>query len=461
MAWRDRLFGRKGGPPGALPSATFAERASFARGEHAAGRMDLNSAALHMTGKKSITWMSAPDASGFMRIPTFASDVLDQAIAASTWFYACVVANARAASDLPPIVQTKDATGDWERNREHELNNLLAVPFNNTPRWPRWSWKQLAQTIFMQLPATGNAFLKPAIMNDSPTRQRVSALFPLMSPATVEGIENKQDGLLDGWDLNDGSPHLELNELVNIMTPTAGSLWDGIAPMAVATNAIETDAIASNRQRYNMENRLSHGLIITVKDAWGMGATDDQEAAILAKLEADYQESADDGKPIILGGGAEIASPPTSEELQVFDTRNFSKNEILAICQTPPPMIGDYANATLQNFDKAFQAWWMNVLFPMNHDLYGALNSQAIWPIYGTSTRLWYDVSRTNIGVMLMDAKLDVAKKIQGLGHTANTAASEVGLDLQFVEELEVYNTAEIIAGRSDGDVTEPAEGAE
>ena len=474
MAWRDRLFGSKGkggASSDAVAIAAQKVRAAEAKALHSSGRASLEQAVQHMTGRKSITWMSAPDASGFMQIPTFASDVLDEAIAASTWYYACTVANARAASDLPPIVQVKDASGDWERDREHPLNDLLAVPFNNTPRWPRWSWKQLAQTIFMQLPATGNAFLKPAIMTDTPTEQRVTALFPLMSPSTVEGIVNRADGLLDGWDLHDGSPRLAVNDLVNIMTPTAGSLWDGIAPMAVATEAIETDAIAGSRQRWNMENRVSHGVIISIEDEWGFGATSTQETKILDKLAEQYTASADDGKPIILGKGAKISAPPTSEELQVFDTRNFSKKEILAVCQTPPPMIGDYENATLQNFDKAFVAWWMNVLFPLNHDLYGSLNSQAIWPVYGTGTRLWYDTSRTDIGVMLQSAKLEVAKKILALGHTANTAASEVGLDLPWFKELEVFNRDLQTAGRPipDGSVliegepavTEPEDGGE
>jgi len=424
--------------------------------------MSLNEAVKHITGKKSITWISAPDADGLMRIPGFSSSQLDEAISASTWFYACSVANARAASDLPPVVQVKDEKGEWQRDRGHSLNELLAVPFGDHPRWPRWSWKQLTQATFMQLPGCGNSFLQPSVVTDTPTEQRVTALYLIMKPGAVQGVESPVDGLLDGWLLGNGSEQIPLNSLVNIMTPTAGSLWDGIAPMGVASNAIETDATAASRQKWNMANRVSHGLIITITDAWGMGATDDQEAKILEKLEDDYQEAAADGKPIILGGGAKIESPPTSEELQVFDTRKFSRSEILAVCGTPPPMIGDYENATLQNFDKAFQAWWMNVLFPLNHDFYGAVNSQAIWPIYGTTTRLWYDVSRTNIGVALQSAKLDVAKKILDLGHTANTAAAEVGLDLEFVEELEVYNRDLAVAGREDEPaVTEPEDGAE
>jgi phage portal protein BeeE len=467
MAWRDRLFGTRSDRPklsgNAAAIAGQKARAAEALSLHAAGRMTIEQSVEHMTGRRAV-FITAPDADGFMPLTGFSASQIDDSIAASTWFYSCAVSNARSASDLPPVVQVKDSKGEWQRDRQHPLNDLLSAPLGGAPGWPRWSWKQLAQTVFMQLPGEGNSFLKPALVNDTAARQRLAALFPIMRPGSVQAIENTSAdirGPLLGWDLGDGSPQLALNELVNVMTPTAGSLWDGIAPMAVAQKAIETDAIAASRQRWNMENRISHGVIISIEDEWGFGATSTQEQQILTKLAEQYTASADDGKPIILGKGAKVSAPPTSEELQVFDPRNFSKKEILAIMGTPPPMIGDYENATLQNFDKAFASWWMNVLFPLNHDFYGALNSQAVWPVYGTSTRLWYDVSRTDIGVMLQSARLDVAAKILALGHTANTAAAEVGLDLEFVAELETYNRDLQNAGRVDPAVTDGQTGAE
>lgn len=467
MGFREWLHGRTAAKT-VDNRANFGQRAAEAIAKHAAGEMSLEAAVYHMTGKRAY-YISVPDADGFMPLSGFGSTQLDDAISASTWFYACVVANARAASDLPAIVQTKDSAGEWQRDRNHPLNNLLAVPFGGAIGWPRWSWKQLIQTAFMQLPGCGNAYLKPALVRDTATRQRVSALFPLTAPGSVRAIENTaRDGRgpLLGWSLGDGSPDLPLDALVNVMSPTAGSLWDGIAPMEVAAKAIETDAISASRARYNMENRVSPGLVIQIQDAWGYGATDTQEQAILAKLAADYTEAADTGKPLVIGGGTAISTAPSPQELQVIDTRKFSRDEIMAVCGTPPPMIGDYESATLQNFGQAFLAWWDGHLFPMSHDFYGALNSQAIWPIYGTGTRLWYDVSRTNIGVRLMDARADVAQKLKDLGYTANTASAETGLDLAFVEELEVYNTDLARAGRDvpitdDSDVTPDDNGGE
>jgi hypothetical protein len=50
----------------------------------------------------------------------------------------------------------------------------------------------------------------------------------------------------------------------------------------------------------------------------------------------------------------------------------------------------------------------------------------------------------------LQSAKLDVAKKIRDLGYTANDATREAGLDMEFVAELQQYNTDLVRAGRDD-----------
>ena len=340
MSWRDRLFSKT--PQAVKPDAavpTFDARAAEARSLHASGRMSIERAITHMTGQKA-AFISVPDSDGFMPLAGFASSTMDQSIAASSWFYACVVANARSASD-PPVVQVKDGKGNWQRDMKHPLNELLAVPFGGTPGWPRWAWKQLAQTVFMQLPGAGNSYLRPAVVSDTPTQQRLTALFPIMQPCAVMAIENRVNdfrGPLLGWDLGDGTPNLELNELVNVMTPTAGSLWDGISPMSVAAKAIETDAIANSRARYNMENKAQPGLVVLIEDEWGTGARATQEANILAKLADNYTEAADSGMPIVIGGGGKLMAPPDIKDLQVFDTRNFAKKEILGVCGTPPPM---------------------------------------------------------------------------------------------------------------------------
>ena len=411
---------------------------------HRAGKLSFEQAVNRITGKSSSEFIVFPTVNDWLPSLGFSSASIDTAIAASTWAYSCIVANARAASDLPAIVQTREAGGDWKRDTTHELNRLIDVPFAGAPRWPAWGWKQLTQVGIMQRYACGNSYLKPAVDG-----RRLLALYPLMQPSRVRAVENTQDGLLDGWDLGNGTK-LPLDGLVNIMSPTAGSLWDGISPLGVAEEAATVDAVASARQKAAAENRAAPGLILVIDDVWGQGLSPEQETAALKKLKDSYTDAADTGKPIVFSKGTEIHAPPnqTVADLAIYDARKFSREEILAVMMTPPPMIGIYDQATLNNFDNAFRVWWMNVLFPLLGETYSGINAQAVWPLYGTNVRLWYDPARSDIGVLLQSAKLDVAKKIRDLGYTANDATTEAGLDMAFVPELQVYNTDLARAGR-------------
>jgi hypothetical protein len=422
---------------------------------HRQGKLSFEQAAARLSGKSATDpeFIVIPPTGDWLPSLGFQSNNLDQAMTASTWAYSCMVANARAASRLPAIPQTREPGGPWKRAPTHELNRLVQVPFAGAPRWPAWSWKQLTQTGILQRYVCGNNYLHPAVDGS-----RLLGLFPEMKPKVVTAVENPQDGLLDGWDLGAGRGKIPLNQLCNVMSPTAGSLWDGVSPLGVAEEAATVDAVASARQRAASENRAEPGLVLVVDDIWGEGLTAEQEAAALLKLKDRYTAAADAGTPVVFSKGTEIHAPPSMSpvDLAIYDARRFSREEILAVMMTPPPMIGIYDQATLNNFSEAFRIWWLNVLFPLLEETYDAINSQVIWPLYGTNTRLWYDPAHSDIGLLLQAAKLAVAKQIRDLGYTANDATTEAGLDMEFVEELQVYNTDLTRAGR-DG-ATEPTE---
>lgn len=452
MSWRD-ILSRTGDTRAPVPAA--AAIPSDPIEAHRQGKLSFGQAARQLTGKSAAApeFIVLQSTGSWIPDLGFAGNNLDQALAASTWGYSCMVANAQAAARLPAIPQTRDPDGTWKRAPGHELNRLVDVPFAGHPRWPAWGWKQLTQVGILQRYVCGNNYLHPTI-----DAGRVLALFPDMKPKSVKAIENPTDGLFDGWDLGVGRGRVPLNQLCNIMAPTAGSLWRGVSPLGVVEEAVIVDAVASARQRAASENRADLGLILEVDDVWGEGVTTEQETAALLKIKTRYTACIDSGTPFIISKGTNIHAPPSMSpvDLAIYDARRFSREEILAVMRTPPPMIGIYDNATLQNFAEAFRIWWMSVLFPLLEDTYDAINSQVIWPLYGTKVRLWYDPAHSDIGVMQKLAQYELAQKVKDVGYTANDATTEAGLDMAFVPELQQYNTDLTRAGRKGA--TEPTE---
>lgn len=396
-----------------------------------------------VSGKKSTTFEVVATLDGWVPAMQFVDSDLDRLYTAASWSYACISANAEALASMPPILQ-RFQDGRWQRAQDsHPLWNVLRQPFGMTPGWPRWAWSQLLKTITLQWQISGNAFLRPAYLEG---RQRLGALYLIRNPGQVAAIEDPSTKLIRGYRY--GNEQLRQADLVNISSAAPTSLWKGQSPLAVALNAIETDATAAARQNANLKNKIQPGLVIMINDPHGLGIDNEKRDELLAWLKEKYQAATMSGQPLVVGGDTKIQEPPNARELEYFRTRKFSRDEMVSVLKTPPPVIGIYENATLQNFREAFKIWWMSLLFPLTHAIYDAINVQAVWPIYGAKFRFWYDLSQTEIGLVLMRDRLEIAEKIKGLGYSANIAAAEAGLDLPFVPELEVYNAQLLEAGR-------------
>ncbi|MDY0001402.1 MAG: phage portal protein [Polyangia bacterium] len=393
---------------------------------------------------KSSTLQVVATLDGWVPSLQFFDSDADRLLQASTWAFACLSANATAAASLPPVVQ-KYEDGRWVRAADtHPLWNVLRSPFAATPGWPRWGWKSMFRSVILQLEITGAAYLRPAYADG---RQRLAALYLFRYPSRMTPDEDPYTGLLRCFRY--GVEEYGINDVVNLTEASASGFYKGVAPLSVALGAIETDATAALRQKSNLENKIAPGAHIKVSDFFGVGISNEQRNEIVNYLTEEYSGASKDGLPFVTGEGTEITAPQTTRDLQYFETRRFARDELLGVLRTPPPVIGIYENATLQNFEKAISIWWMAHLFPMVDMVYDAINLQAVYPVYGGRVRLWYDLSRTTqIGLLLMGQRLDIAKKIADLGYPANIASAEAGLDLPWVEGLDVVNTALIRAGR-------------
>lgn len=381
---------------------------------------------------------------GWIPAAQFTGSSLEDLARACSWVYAACVGNARAMGSLPPVIQTQKSDGTWERSSEDfdDLKRLVKMPFGMNPAFPRWGWRQLVETYAWQNYLAGNTYLRPAkVDNDT----RLEALYLFQKPLQVTAAENEAGGARY---YKYGGQKYAPETVVNIQSPNPGSLWKGLAPIQVAFHAMDTDAVAAARQQANMKNAIGIGLVIAPNGPWGSNEV--QREQILTQVTRDYQKAVDHGKPWVLGGGADMFKAPSADELQYFDTRRFSRDELLAVIGMPPPMAGVYDNATLANFATARSIWWEQHLFPVLETFYDAINAQAIWPIYGENVRLWYSLTGSDIAIQLLAGRADAAQKLVNLGYPTNWAARAAGLDMPEHPALEEPNQGQVIAGRTE-----------
>jgi len=385
------------------------------------------------------TLIVAPD--GWL-IPAvgFQDSDLDRLVMASTWSWAAITGNARAMASLPPLVQVR-ADGRWQNAPDdHPLQKLLQAPMGPDKTPPYWGWAEFLQVIAMHYYIVGNAFLRPAIVDSG---RRIFSLYPILSPQSVAADEDPITRLPLRYTVAGTSYHP--SQLINIRAPSPSSWWRGMSPLQAAMRPIDTDYYAGERQRYNLRNKVAPGLIVSIDTP--LGPTEEQRTRLKQQLIDGYQGAEKDGTPWVIGGAATVHPPPSAQDLQYFDTRTFSRDEILAVIGMPPPVAGVLDRAILNNFREANHLWWTHYLFPVLGQIYGAINTQAIHRVYGQDVRLWYDLTGTDIAIQLFADRVELGLKLAKLGYPTNMITERLGLEMPYHPALDLPNTGMVQAG--------------
>lgn len=398
---------------------------------------------------------------GFIPAVILNGDNLEQVYEATTWSYAAMSANAEGIASLPGIVQrrgTGPSEARWVIDLEHPLNDFLAAPFGPDIE-PRWTWNQLIETIALQIYLAGNSYLKLVSLRGG-SRFAVQLLHPQDVDVISDGIRpvgyrhtprarGTSSSLSTVAQETGGSEILDPSQVIHIMHASPGSQIKGHAPLRTALRSMEIDRTAQERVGANLINRLGIGLVISFEQPFGV--TQEQRTEFEKYLADNFQKASRDGSPLVLGSKAKVEQvPSTIDQLAYFDVRKFSRDEILAIFRTPPPMLGVLENATLQNFAQSRRIWWSVALQPLLQTILWSVQRQAVAPTFGEDIRLWFDLTDSEIGLDILSSKADVASKLVGLGYSTNLANARVELGMPFVPELDVSNARFVVAGREE-----------
>lgn len=420
------------------------------------------------TGKGVLSDVSAllVHPSGLVPAIRFSGSNLRQLLEASTWAYAAMTANAMAAASLP--LRPMRAGNESEqrlveiRQRSHPLAEFLRYPFGYQQQ-PRWTSKQLIAMVALQLYLCGNSYLEIRRV-----RGGSRLVLKMLVPTDVEPIDDGEvitsyrvyRRLSAGSEIYRTGPavrEIAPRNMIHIMFPDPGQTIVGQSPMRVAIRPSEIDRQAQERVRAHLINKVGPGLIFAFEGEEGIA--EEQQKEMEAYLAEKHQKAEQDGLPMVLGNVRVIQAPTELEKLAYGEVRNLARDELFAIFKTPPPLVGNFESATLQNIRNAREIWWGSAIFPLLQNILDAINLQAIEPIYGGDVEIGYDEDESDIGLDRLERKADIGNKLTTMGHSTNDASQRVGLGMPVRPELDNANRDAVIAGREP--MPEPAAAAQ
>lgn len=277
--------------------------------------------------------------------------------------------------------------GAAERDR-HPLLDLLARPN------PRQDGATLFESLYTHLLLAGNAYLEAVLLDGRP--RELYALRPDRM-RVVPG----PDGWPAAYEYSAAGRTVRFSQEASPIPPVlhialVNPLDDhyGLAPLEAAAVALDTHNAASRWNKALLDNaaRPSGALVYAGPD--GALLSDAQFERLKRELEANYQGSANAGRPLLLEGGLDWkAMSLTPRDMDFLEARNAAAREIALAFGVPPMLLGIPGDNTYSNLQEASRSLWRQTILPLANRVCSAL-AQWLAPAYGGDLRLAVDIDR-------------------------------------------------------------------
>ena len=321
----------------------------------------------------------------------------------SSWVYACIDRLVKAVASTGWVAQRR-ATRGWEPAPNSPLQLLLDEPCPAMSRQTYWA--RQVQMLYL----TGNGV--SVIVEDG--RGRPAELWPLDS-RLVHALEGDPEiGPIGGYEYKTetGPRVFEPEQIAHLLFPDPDSAVWGMAPLEAAAKAVDTDAEAREFALSGLQNRAVVDGLISFKEPLSR----EQHAHALEMWQARHAGPANARGTAILGSDARFAQMSMSPaEMDFIESRRLTREEICAIFQVPPPLVGIYDNATLANIQIARFILWVDTVIPLLDDLSSALTT-SVARRFGREWRVGYDVSHVDVLLEITQRKMAIADSLFAKG---------------------------------------------
>jgi HK97 family phage portal protein len=287
---------------------------------------------------------------------------------------------AEAAASLPLVL-----TENGRQPDAHALSALLARPN------PREGGARFLESLYGHLLVAGNAYAECVSIGDQP--RELYALRPDRM-RVVPG----PDGWPAAYDYAVGAetvrfPRGGIVEPILHLTlfhPTDDHY--GFSPLEAAAAALDLHNAASAWNKALLDNAARPSGALVFGAAQGIGLTEAQFDRLKAELEANYQGSANAGRPLLLEGGLDWKPLSlTPKDMDFMEARHAAAREIALALGVPPLLLGLPGDNTHANYAEANRAFYRQTVIPLVRRTAEAL---AHWlaPAYGGAIRLEPDL---------------------------------------------------------------------
>lgn len=280
------------------------------------------------------------------------------------WVHITVNKICRQIARLPLKVYQRDSQGNRERVRDGHLVDLLASPTGNRGRMASIDVKQW---ILRDALVHGNSLMVKD-RADGPGGPP-TALWPQAWPSVT--LVRSSDGSPQAWRIRNGAGRDVIRDFADTVHTSWYTAPDGlgVSPLHALGVTLGIEAAAQRHQTAILRNGARPSAAVTMdKDFIGVG-TPEQRAEIIGNLRQDvdrlYAGPDNSGRPVLLPPGLSWnATSHTAVEAELIDQRRLSREEVAAVYDIPPPMIGILDHATYSNVTEMHRMLFTTVLGP-------------------------------------------------------------------------------------------------
>lgn len=352
-----------------------------------------------------------------------------------SWVYAAVTVRARFAASIPLKAQTRQG-GRWvdDESTDHPFHRLVDEHPN-----PDMGRPDYIEKLAMDLDL-GGEFYARIVEGTGKTQVEPVACWPFQI-GTIEPVVNKRGEILGFYDLlKEGrfrrrryvdarDIDYQRDEVVFGKYCDPSNSSRGLAPLKAIAWAVDTDVDSSRANRYVLKNAARPSGILSV-----LGKLDEGSRAHLEQqLNERVVGPQNAGKVALIGAETKLTRFGLSiEELMTLGLRKMTREEILAVYATPPPIVGLFERAIKSNMVEAKKYFYIFACLPLLGRIL-ATHNRALGPAWGGDVRLAPDVS----GIPELDDldkdRVDNAVKLMKQGISFARVNRRFGLGFKYV----------------------------